>query len=103
MNNINFALARLLRRKGIDADVLLFDEEYEHFHPSSDSYDLEYAKYTRALGWGSGRQFLRTAGQVVRDDLSPYDVLIGCGLAPAYCCRAGRALDIFVPYGGDIV
>lgn len=95
-------MARLLRRHGVDADVLLFDHELEHFHPSSDTYDLRYMEFCRPLSWGSSVRFLSTARKTVIDDLRPYDVLIGCGLAPAYCFRAGRGLDIFVPYGGDI-
>jgi glycosyltransferase involved in cell wall biosynthesis len=103
MNNMLFAFARLLRRSGIEAELLLFDDEFPHFHPSSDSYDLGFMKFTRTLSWGSGRRFLPTARRVIRDDLSTYDILVGCGLAPAYCLKAGRQLDVFVPYGGDIL
>jgi glycosyltransferase involved in cell wall biosynthesis len=103
MNNMNFSLARLLRRRGVDASLLLFDDEFTHFHPSSDTYDLEFMRFCRSLDWGSGRRFLLASRQTIREDLSAFDVLIGCGLAPAYCLRAGRQLDVFIPYGGDLL
>jgi glycosyltransferase involved in cell wall biosynthesis len=102
MNNNFFAVARYLRDWGVDADVLLFDDEFEHFHPSADSYDLSYASFCRQLTWGSPARFRETAPKRIKADLAPYDVLVGCGFSPAYCHRVGRALDIFAPYGGDI-
>ena len=102
MNNNHFAMARFLRDRGVDADLLLFDHEFEHFHPSADTYELTYRHYTRQLSWGSSTRFLATSRTRVREDLAPYDVLIGCGFAPAYCEKAGRTMDIFVPYGADI-
>lgn len=103
MNNMMFALARLLRRSGVDAELMLYDEEFAHFHPSFDTYDIEYMSYTRQLSWGSGKRFLSTPARDVRDALAPYDVLVGCGLAPAYCSKVHRRLDIFIPYGGDLL
>lgn len=102
MNNNHFAIIRFLRDRGVDADLLLFVNEFKHFHPSSDTYDLSYLTFTRQLSWGSSISFLGTSRTQIQKDLAPYDVLIGCGLAPAFCEKAGRHLDIFVPYGGDI-
>lgn len=102
MNNNHFAMARFLRNRGIDAELLLFENELAHFHPAADTYDLSYRSFTRQLSWGSFTGFLRASPAQIRNDLASYDVLIGCGFAPAYCEKAGRNLDIFVPYGGDI-
>jgi len=102
MNNNHFAMVRYLRACGIDADLLLFDNELEHFHPKADTYDTEYMHYTRQLSWGSSMRFLQTTAKQTRNDLAEYDILIGCGLAPAYCHKARRSLDIFIPYGDDI-
>jgi len=102
MNNSHFAMVRYLRDQGIDADLLLTDREDEHFHPKADTFDLKYMTYTRYLSWGSSRRLLFTTADQIRNDLAPYQILIGSGLAPAYCLKAGRILDIFVPYGGDI-
>ena len=102
MNNNGFALVRFLRDRGIDAELLLFDNTFDHFHPAADTYDLDYMAFTRQLSWGSSVRFLSTSAEQIRRDLQSYDVLIGCGLAPAYCEKAGRVLDVFVPYGEDI-
>lgn len=102
MNNNHFAMVRFLRDCGIDADLLLFENEYAHFHPSADTYELSYRDYTRQLSWGSSASFLGASRTQIQKDLAPYDVLIGCGFAPAFCEKAGRHLDIFIPYGNDI-
>lgn len=102
MNNNHFALARFLHERGLTVDLLLYNNEHDHFHPSADTYDLDFMSYTRRLSWGVSTGFLSVDRGTVRGDLEPYDVLIGCGLAPAFCAKAGRRLDIFVPYGDDI-
>jgi len=102
MNNNHFALARYLRERGVEADLLLFNNEHEHFQPAADTYDLDFMAYTKRLSWGISTGFVVASGGLVKRDLERYAVLIGCGLAPAFCGKAGRKLDIFVPYGDDI-
>lgn len=95
-------MARYLRDRGVDAEVLLFDCEQEHFHPSCDTYSLNFMQYVRQLEWGHPSRLSSTASAKTRRDLERYDVLIGCGSAPAYLHKARMALDIFVPYGDDL-
>ncbi len=102
MNNNHFVLTRYLRDYGIDVSLLLFDTESEHFHPECDSYDTAYRNWTAQLTWGGSGSFLFTSRGKIARDLDGYDVLIGCGHAPAYCHKAGRILDVMVPYGADI-
>jgi hypothetical protein len=102
MNNNHFALARYLRERSVEADLLLFNNEHEHFQPAADTYDLDFMAYTKRLSWGISTGFLAATGDSVKEDLRPYAVLIGCGLAPAFCGKADRKLDVFVPYGDDI-
>lgn len=102
MNNNHFAMVRFLRDRGVDAELLLYAGEIDHFHPSADTFALDYMSYTRQLAWGTSAQFNATSSRRVREDLKGYDILVGCGLAPAYCHKAGIALDIFKPYGDDI-
>lgn len=103
MNNNHFAMARYLRDRGVDADVLLFSDELCHFHPSADTYDLNYTSYCRQLTWsGLTWSDCSTPSWRIASELEPYKVIVGCGLAPALCQSIGRSLDIFVPYGGDI-
>ncbi len=103
MNNNAFALARYLRDRGVDADVLLLDIEMSHFHPASDSYDLSYQSFTRAVGWGAPFGFLGKSRRAVADDLKRYDFLIVSGSAPAFIHRAGRTADVFMPFGDDLI
>jgi glycosyltransferase involved in cell wall biosynthesis len=102
MNNNGFALARYLRDAGLDAHVLLFDNELRHFHPSSDTFGDDYRLYVHQLAWGGPLRFPFVRPRAIRADLDDYDVLVGCGSAPAHCERAGRRLDVFVPFGGDL-
>lgn len=102
MNNAHFALARYLRDRGIDAHLLLFDNELDHFRPESDSYEAGTLDYIHQLDWGSVWRFPVTSSSRIRRDLNPYQFLIGCGAGPAYSRKAGRRLDAFVPFGGDI-
>jgi len=102
MNNGFFPLTRFIREKGFDAELLMFDDEFNHFHPSADSYDLDFMNYCRQLSWGSSRNFNSVSKEQIRQDIQEYAILIGCGLAPAYCEKINRRLDIFIPYGDDI-
>lgn len=102
MNNMLFSLVRYLRDAGEDAHLLLYANELDHFHPSSDSFDLSYQDYCHTLTWGDFLKVRKTPAEKIAADLDAYDILIGCGAAPAYCHKAGRKLDIFKPYGSDI-
>ena len=100
-NNNLFSLVRYLRDRGVDADLLLLDNETEHFHPSADTFDRDFESYTRTVPWGSAYPLHRVPADRIRSDLEPYDFLIGCSTAPAATQRIGRRLDIFAPFGGD--
>jgi glycosyltransferase involved in cell wall biosynthesis len=102
MNNNFFTLLRYLQDKGVNSDLFLYNNELEHFHPSCDSFSLDYMDHCKRLNWGAAHSFIKTASQNILTDLREYDVTIGCGLAPAYLNKAGLSLDIFKPYGGDI-
>ena len=102
MNNNHLSLTRFLRTRGVDATLLLTDREYPHFHPSADCLGDSYTHFTRQLTWGSPTSLQRVSKKRMFADLAEFDILIGCGLAPACCAHAGRSLDVFVPYGSDI-
>jgi len=103
MNNNHFAIARYLRDEGYDCELLLFNDNFEHFHPKCDTYDLDYQGWVKQLSWGSERQLLNADRNSISVDLEPYDVLVGCGLAPAFLYKANRALDVMIPYGYDVM
>ncbi|HDY68919.1 MAG TPA: hypothetical protein ENH85_14150 [Candidatus Scalindua sp.] len=103
MNNNMFSLVRYLRDFNIDATLFLLNNETEHFSPLSDTFDSNY-DYIKKLTWGSNARklFLPSTPGKVREDFKQYDVLIGCGVAPAFLERAGLKLHIFMPYGADL-
>jgi len=103
MNNNFFSLTRHLRDRGIEAHLLLLDNEMPHFHPSMDAYDLEYQKFTTTLSWGKQFGFLKKTKKEISQVLNKYDFLIGCDTVPAFLHKTGRRLDVFTPYGADIV
>ena len=101
MNNMYFPLARYLADEGYDCDLLLFDYEPSHFHPSADTFQKEFNFKIKKLNWGDPAHFFRTQKQA-KEDLKEYSFLIGNGTAPAFVNRMGRVLDLFIPYGEDL-
>ncbi|HZH95346.1 MAG TPA: hypothetical protein VEY06_05640, partial [Flavisolibacter sp.] len=102
MNNSYFAVTRYLRDEGYDCELLIFKNEPEHFDPSNDTLSNDYKSYCKRLSWGDPANFLTQDFSIIKQDLKPYDFLIGNGPAPGYVARIGRKLDIFMPYGFDI-
>lgn len=103
MNNNFFSLVRYLRDRAVDADLILLHGEAAHFHPANDTFALDYQVYTHRVSWGGSFAYSSVSASDVRRDLAEYDVLIACGSAPAYIHKAGRSVDLFIPYGGDIL
>lgn len=101
MNNNSNNLAHYLLDAGIDVEVLFFANEASHFGPDADNV-LPVRYVSKQLSWGGYRSYFTTSAARIRSDLEPYDFLIGSRLAPAYCRKAGRHLDIFMPTGGDL-
>ncbi len=104
-NNIFFSIARHLRDRGHDVTLCIMDYEYgdaPHFHPSCDTFDLDYQKYSRVVEWGNPRSFSSYDMAKVKRDLEPFDFVLGSGSTPAFMGRIGRPLDVFVPWGSDL-
>lgn len=104
-NNILFSTARYLRDRGHDVTLMVMDNEmleWPHFHPSCDAFDLDYQTYTREVAWGTGNRFSTYDWDTVARDLAPFDFFVGSGTAPAFVARAGRVLDVFIPFGSDL-
>ena len=101
-NNMLFAVTRCLRDAGVDVTLLLQNNELWQFHPSLDTFDFSYRSYTSTLPWGDTESFHHADGQHLRRDLERFDFLIGINTAPAFCYKAGRRLDLFIPHGNDL-
>ena len=102
MNNAYFSLCRYLRDAGYDCKLLIYKNEPDHFDPSCDTHSNDHTAYIQKLSWGEPAQFLSQDFEIVKNDLHPFDFLIGNGPAPAYVTRIGRKLDVFMPYGYDL-
>jgi hypothetical protein len=101
MNNMYFSLARYLADEGYDCELLVFDYEPDHFHPSADTFETSFPFGIKQLSWGDPAHFLTKQKQAATD-LKPYQFLIGNGSAPAFVHAVGRTLDLFIPYGDDL-
>lgn len=107
-NNNFFSLIRYLRDRGCDADLFLLNNEMSHFHPSADTYSLDFMKYTYRLSFGSLYWFLNEIEELKRNMdnitfLKKYDIIFACGQSLAYLEYFNINIDFFVPYGMDIV
>ena len=101
MNNNSNNLVRYLEDAGLMCEVLFFSNEADHFSPEADNLRPPVYKW-RKLSWGSYRQLFTTSVGTIRQDVEPYDFLIGSRLAPSYLEKAGIKLDLFMPTGGEL-
>ena len=101
INNMLFVLCRYLRDAGLDCDLLLFNNEMDHFLPSNDSFDENYTSYTKVLEWGDINSFDSTSSEKITSDLQSYDFIIATQ-APAFFHKAGINIDVYFPAGGDL-
>lgn len=103
MNNNNFALVRYLRDLGADAHLFLFENEAEHFLPACDTWLMDrWAPYVHRLRLGNNPRHLFWRWRRLGPPLRGFDFVIGSGLAPAFCSRAGLRLGLFYPYSPGI-
>lgn len=102
MNNHFFSMVRHLRDKGIDAHLLILNNEDRQFHPSWDSFDLDYQRYTKFLTWGDHNKLTSVSKRTIRSDLAGFGFIFTCGSVPGYMNYAGLRADVFIPYGSDL-
>jgi hypothetical protein len=105
MNNANFSLLRYLRDLGLEAQLLLYSDEIDHFKPECDTWDFEKWKpYIQQMDLPNGNllNYLRASSSSIRRQLAGFDFYIGTGFAPAYFYKAQLTLDIYIPYAVGI-
>ena len=107
-NNNFFSLVRFLRDRGFCADLFLLNNELSHFHPSCDTYSLDFMDYTYCLPFGNCYWFGDEIEGLKKDKsailtLKDYDVIFACGSSLAYLEAFDIGVDFFVPYGMDLV
>jgi glycosyltransferase involved in cell wall biosynthesis len=101
-NNMLFATARHLRDRGIDARLFLYNTDAGHFHPSCDTFELDYRDWTTQLAWGRASEFSNVSAATIERDTRHLDRIIASGAGPGYLSKIGRPVDVFIPYGSDI-
>ena len=102
MNNNFYSFFRYFKDLKIDVELLIFKNEPKIFDLKNDEPNKVSRIKIKKLSWGDRFDLIKTPKIKIYNDLKKYDVLIGCGLSPAFCYKAGLYLDIFVPYGADI-
>jgi glycosyltransferase involved in cell wall biosynthesis len=103
MNNGMFALTRHLRDRGIDADLLFtLPLGHEHFHPKADTFDLRDLAFCYEVCWLDGG-FYRADPGAIRRDMRGYDMVLANGAEAAVLSLAEVPIDIYFPYGDDLV
>jgi hypothetical protein len=104
MNNNYFSLMRYLRGLGLDAYLLMYQNEHDIFLPGNDTWELEkWGPYIKTLDFYNYiYPWARVKPAHIREVFAGYDIYIGCGLTPAYFARAKMKLDIFTPYAYGI-
>lgn len=100
MNNNFFSLMRYFRDLGVDAHLLMFSDETEHFFPENDTWYIDRWKpFIKTIDLkNTARGFVTSSAGKIRRELAGFDRYIGCGAAPAYFEKAGLNLQLFVPY-----
>ena len=103
MNNNFFSQMRYFRDLGMNAHLFLYQNEYEHFLPHYDTYQIEkYEPYIHTLSVeSSGKGLLLANLNKIKEELQGYDFFIGCGIAPALFLKLKYQLDIFIPYAEE--
>ena len=109
-NNFNYAIARYLRQRGIDCDLLLLRSEDEDYiyHPKNDSISTDWENFVKQLDWGTYNEedfseFVLSSKRkrTLKKDLSAYSFIIAAGITPAYLSACGISMDVFTPMGND--
>ena len=103
MNNNNFAVMRYLRDLGVDAYLLITDDDgiksNAHFIPENDTINIErWRAYIKKVPIGVYRSVFRQSSTEIRTILKEYDFIVGSGLVPFFVYKAGRKLDLYYPY-----
>ncbi len=104
MNNCFFSLMRYLRDLDVDTHLFMYQNEYQHFMPENDTYQIDkYQDYIHYISVeSSGKGLILANIETIKKELEEYDFFIGFGLAPALFRKLNYQLDIFIPYSDHI-
>ncbi len=101
MNNNHFALLRYLLDQGIDATLLLYNNETDHFLPERDTWHIEkWEPRIKKMDIDMyGKSIFTKSRSSIASQFGSYDIYIGHGFTPGYFAFIKKTLDIFIPFG----
>ncbi len=100
MNNNLFSVVRHLRNLGYSADLFLVNE-FEHFTPQSDTFDLQSINNIIYEVNIQNDDILKINRRKLFSVFEGYDFIIACGFSVAYLTYSGVCIDMVIPYGSD--
>ena len=102
MNNNHFAMMRYFHDLGVEAHLFKFANEFDHFQPECDTFNIEkwkpYIHQTNIID-GDFIQLIKLSKKYLYKTFYGYDFYIGNGMSPVYLYKARIRLDLFLPYG----
>lgn len=102
MNNMLSSVCKYLLDMGYDAHLFQYGTHPAHFDPMADSFGNILEGRVHIIDWTLPTQLQSYPVQKIKDQLSDFDFIIGCGTTPAFLYKANITLDLFLPYGSDI-
>lgn len=105
MNNNFFALARYLRRFGVEVDLYLIpNRNHRHFDPQMDTWlDLKNELWIKEFPVTYGASsYIRPIKKKMCGIFEKYDKIIACGPSLGLFYKSGIVVDLFIPYGSDL-
>ena len=106
MNNNFFAITRYFRDLGVDAHLFLIPQSgHKHFLPENDTHeDISNAEWIKIFPVNyRPLTYLLPLTQEKLKTLAEYDRVVACGPAVGLLGRAGIQVDLFIPYGSDLI
>lgn len=102
MNNNMFVLKRYMEDLGYEDSTLFLLEEFDHFLPEKDTYDVNRIGSVVHLGW-SEYDYWKLSKQDIQQTFKGYDYFVGVNYAAAFLHKAGIKLNMFVASGSDVM
>jgi len=106
MNNNFFALARYFRDLGAEVDLYLIPgRNHTHFDPQADTWqDVGGMSWIKDFPMSYHPiNYLKPARSTLYKMFAGYDKIIACGASLGLFYRGGISVDMFIPYGSDLI
>lgn len=104
MNNNFFSIVRYFRDLGVDAHLFTIpSSNSKHFRPENDTYaDISDATWIKEFPCNYRPGWIFHLKKI-RNIFVDYDFIISCGQATGILHCAGVKVDMFIPFGSDLI